>query len=353
MAKVGFWLRGARGKMGGAVLSKSENGTIARENVTPKNPRTSKQMYQRAIFATVASAARAMKQLIDHAFYGIADGNKCIQEFRRINLNKLRNKVASDIEQSLQSDENIAMLAPKGYKFIVPNEYQISSGVLSAPLITFAQNNTNGSFKFPDVSITTLKTTKDYVAEMFGVNPGEQLTFAAIAVSPDSTQLMYQSPQSLVEGSYGHACYANSFEVYRLVFNPLTAETESDWDAGLETTATTEDFFSKIQDVLNMEESSTFLLDLIKSQTTITDSVVKSDPDALDNDEYKAGAFIRSKYENGQWNYSTAIMVTVVPSREHDYGVPPAEAVASYTDGVSVGTSNDPFLDEGGEGGSL
>lgn len=50
MAKTGFWLHGATGKLAGATMSKGANGeTIMREVVTPKNPKTEGQSIQRII----------------------------------------------------------------------------------------------------------------------------------------------------------------------------------------------------------------------------------------------------------------------------------------------------------------
>ena len=50
MAKTGFWLKGATGKLAGAALQKGANGeTIMREIVTPKNPQTEAQMIQRIV----------------------------------------------------------------------------------------------------------------------------------------------------------------------------------------------------------------------------------------------------------------------------------------------------------------
>lgn len=51
MAKSGFWLRGAKGKLAGTVLYQSQGSTVQREIVTPKNPQSDNQMRQRAAFA--------------------------------------------------------------------------------------------------------------------------------------------------------------------------------------------------------------------------------------------------------------------------------------------------------------
>ena len=54
MAKSGFWLKGAQGKLAGATMYKDANGdTVMREVVAPKNPQTTSQMVQRIIMCTV------------------------------------------------------------------------------------------------------------------------------------------------------------------------------------------------------------------------------------------------------------------------------------------------------------
>ena len=359
MAKVGFWLRGARGKMGGAVLMKSENGTVARENVTPKNPRTSKQMYQRAIFATVASAAKAMKQLINHSFYGVAEGNKSIQEFRKLNLAKLRNKVASDLKQDLGTDELIAMLAPKNYKFIVPNEYQISSGTL-ASLNIFALG---GRYvKINDVTFTSASyTAKEFIAKLLGINPGEQLTFAAITAYDSGLD----TPLYVVPGheatEEGMSCGEASFISRRLVFKEYESN-ETAWDDEITRAEIAEGAGSVapiINAVIDTDKSDETLVSQILGTFTYDTSVanqvtVKSTvPYVQMGTNLAANAIIRSKFTNGAWNYNTAFMTIATPISEVNYGVTPEDAVKSYTDGVTVGESTDPFLDEGGSGGTL
>ena len=219
-------------------------------------------------------------------------------------------------------------------------------------LINSSANGIN--FKVPDVNITGSKPLVDIVNELFGVNPGEQLTFAAISVGKTTeTSPLYISPEALVLGDYGHMCRENSFNSYRIVFSEYTDENAAYWDANFTSSTTKAAFMTALKNVTVESETAQFLLDMIESQIQITEGVVSADPGVLDNGEFMAGAFIRSKYTNGAWNYSTANMKVAIPTADYNYGVPPAEAVASYTNGVSVGDSNDPFLDEGGNGGSL
>lgn len=64
MAKVGLWLKGAKGKLAGTVLTTSRGVTTVRENVTPSNPNTESQTLQRARFKLISQIAAAVSDAI-------------------------------------------------------------------------------------------------------------------------------------------------------------------------------------------------------------------------------------------------------------------------------------------------
>lgn len=97
MAKSGFWLRGAKGKLAGTTLYRSNGETQQREIVTPKNPQTNAQMIQRAIMASVMRAYSHGKAIFDHSFQGVSVGMKSMQAFQKENANILRTLVANEI----------------------------------------------------------------------------------------------------------------------------------------------------------------------------------------------------------------------------------------------------------------
>ena len=97
MAKSGFWLRGAKGKLAGTTLYRSNGETQQREIVTPKNPKTNSQMIQRAIMASVMRAYSHGKAIFDHSFQGVSVGMKSMQAFQKENANILRTLVANEI----------------------------------------------------------------------------------------------------------------------------------------------------------------------------------------------------------------------------------------------------------------
>lgn len=361
MAKVGFWLKGARGKLGNAVLSQTPNGTIAREIVTPSNPQTNKQMFQRAIFATIATAAKTLKPLVNHSFYGIKSGEASVREFRKLNLHLLRNKVAADIASGDTVTDGIAMLAPKGYKFIVPNQYQISSGTLASPALRVEEDSDEGNSLTlfgNGANILQDITRRDLIKKLFGVGPGEQLTLCYITVNCEYP--IYQYPDPTFASSVGFKCGENQFHAERLVFSE-----SGGWDdiitlrtmdlqvvlnaiAGVLVAEKSDDaFLQKIKDAIQVEPTGT--------AGSYTACAIQWDHTVIIANFAKAGAVIRSKQQqDGTWNYSTAFLTIVPPSDgEGDYGIASAYAVNSYFQSASVGADNDPFLDEGGSGGSL
>lgn len=347
MAKVGFWLQGSKGKLSGASLSTGKNGSIIRTIVKPKNPRTDKQMSQRAIFATIAKAASVMKPIINHSFEGIEDGDACIKEFRKLNLNKLRNQVAADLALGSAEDDLKAFVAPKGYPFITPNAYIVSKGTLSAPtLATYPSkvSTPEGGLEFDIATPTVLMFIQAYL----GLNPGEQLT--QVVIKGGSKNPYYDKTG---EDSPGLACYENDFAASRIVFKPYVQG--GDWDQAVVSqgafnvqnikaccvpTKTDMDFLEKL--------FSNFTATVEDDTCTLVQTLTDFGLDVL------GSAYIRSKENaDGSWNYSNASILIGAPVESHNFGLPLDEAVKTYTSGVSVGKDNNPFLDEGQNGGTL
>jgi len=134
MAKTGFWLRGAKGKLAGAALQKGANGeTIIREVVTPNNPQTVAQMIQRTLMSTVGRAYSAMKEITDHSYEGYKKGQATMAAFQQYNLRLLRDKVEKAIADGTDLYELYAF-NPIGSNLFVVNEYQIARG--SLPVVT-------------------------------------------------------------------------------------------------------------------------------------------------------------------------------------------------------------------------
>ena len=129
MAKAGFWLKGAKGKLGSMSLANTMDGTVVRtikEEI--KNPKTEKQLYQRAVMATVMQAYAAGKNIFNHSFEGKSRGAECQRQFLALNARLLRARLSADLaEGNTNGDCTALFVAPKAY-CPVPNEYIISRG---------------------------------------------------------------------------------------------------------------------------------------------------------------------------------------------------------------------------------
>lgn len=353
MAKVGFWLQGSKGKLSGASLSQTKNGTVIRNIVTPKNPRTDKQMSQRVIFATIAKAASVMKPIINHSFEGLEDGDACIKEFRKLNLFKLRNSVAADIAAENDPDELFAYLAPKGYPYITPNAYIVSRGSIAAPNLSLII--ASGKISLAEFSTQVLGsalTRLQFIQEFVGVTPGDQLTFCAINANLNPSAPFYYESEV---GGTGQACGENDFTSQRIVFKPYAGN-----EAAYDESVLTEGAFdlNKLIAIVDFSKSDQILFNQLFANVKATvgagSVTVSVTSDEIGSANTKAACLVRSQQSlDDSWKYSNATMLLVSPDNSYNYGLPLEEAVKTYTSGVSIGKDNRPFLDEGQYGGTL
>ena len=220
MAKAGFWLKGAKGKLGGSTLQRgSTGGTVIRANAeSVKNPKTVAQAFQRMVFGTVASAKSALKAIVDHSFEGIEYGQESLSYFQSINNNILR---AAALRNDSRFNFDI-----KGAGVIVPNPYIISQGTLS--LHNYWYEGTE-RIQGKEVCMAILSaegildeevpdTATHYVEmlECMGLKPGDQLTMVATLKDP-----------SLKVASCGDADnYASYVSIGRLVFKTVDEITD-------------------------------------------------------------------------------------------------------------------------------
>ena len=176
MAKTGFWLRGAKGKLAGAALQKGANGeTIIREVVTPNNPQTVAQMIQRTLMSTVGRAYSAMKEITDHSYEGYKKGQQTMAAFQQYNLRVLRDKVEKAVADGVDLYELYAF-NPIGSNLFVVNEYQIARG--SLPVVTLTATDEDDAL--PGALMALPENTYQSVIDTYGLQRGDQLTFVVI-----------------------------------------------------------------------------------------------------------------------------------------------------------------------------
>lgn len=128
MAKGNLLQGQARGKVGDVVFSRANGEQISRvRNRNPKNPKTAKQMYQRAIMATVMQAYKAGQKIFDHSFQDQPKGAGNQRIFIRENAKLLRKAIADALTAPDMLQTTARTVAPSAVA-PVPNAYLISRG---------------------------------------------------------------------------------------------------------------------------------------------------------------------------------------------------------------------------------
>lgn len=172
-----------RGKLGGVVYSRVNGEQISRVKAeVVKNPKTSAQMAQRAIFATATHAYSLMKPIVDHSREGVKYGAKTQQAFMKDALALLRTRAAADDGNFLIP--NVAAL--------MANPYVISRGSLSSPIhIAYEMSDDSiiiSQMSNPQVGGDFVVTAKSF-CNALGINKGDQITLVAIVRDADQPEL--------------------------------------------------------------------------------------------------------------------------------------------------------------------
>ena len=138
MAKGNLFQGMARGKVGDVVFSRNNGEQISRvRNRNPKNPRSAKQMYQRAIMATVMQAYSAGKDILNHSFQGREVGSQNQRDFLSENAKLLRGQIADALNAADITDTTVRAVAPAAIA-PVPNGYLVSKGSYEQNFFTVA-----------------------------------------------------------------------------------------------------------------------------------------------------------------------------------------------------------------------
>ena len=131
MAKGNLFQGMGRGKVGDVVFSRLNGEQLSRvRNRNPKNPNTNKQLYQRAIMATVMQAYSAGIVIFDHAFQGREIGAANQRRFISLNAKLLRSQVAADIKGGVALEDQQGRVVAPGVSSPVAAALQVSEGTL-------------------------------------------------------------------------------------------------------------------------------------------------------------------------------------------------------------------------------
>lgn len=388
MAKAGFWLRGAKGKLADSVLSKGENATIIREHVVPRNAQTEMQMVNRVAFATVAQAAKYMLPIIGQTFQGAANEKFNRRAFQQANINLLKRNFIryNGIGGGPALNPDMTAANPKGVSQLIPNMYIMSQGSLSLPGWLTAKTNVNainpdrstyGAIAgIPGGTITINNGDAFnplYLLECLGLKLGQQVTVCAILTDNSENVLAY-------DVELPDFVRYTQFKALRAV---IISDEDAAADASVNITAetTAEQIKTSFNSLFVTEKSDADLVDYIlglvevivnhneegKTRVTISNALNNGEMVNLfgnlvngeiigggDDPAVKAICAILSEYTNNQWSYSNSQMAlipkygSVVATNMGYYGYDYSNAYKTYLKG-SGNTTSQLYTRRGGQ----
>lgn len=307
MAKTGFWLNGAKGKVAGTTIYQSNGETVMRViNRSVKNPRTTAQLIQRIITKTVAKQYSAMKEICDHSFEGVTAGANTMARFRSVNNTLLRERIAAAQQAGDKFDEMFNFIPLKTNKFI-PAVVMISDG--SLPQIVVETGLDAASFKVGKAN------TYEGVLNHLGLERGDQLTFITVEVNNNNYQ----------------------FNFCRVILDPR----EADGSAAPLTTA--------------FIENNKFVKPSFRNEGSFASLTYNDVPGIVSfrikEDTIIASAVITSRKVNNDWLRSKAILVMDSGSLKPEDKISLQEALDLAIQGTEIYTDSQRYLNNAGVGG--
>lgn len=338
MAKGNMFQGMATGAVGDVVFSRTNGEQISRvRNRHPNNPRTNKQMYQRAVMATVMQAYSAGKAIFDHAFQGKAVGAENQRAFLSKNAKLLRGLIASELDAGTSAlNCNAAVVAP-GAITPVPNEYMISEG--GYPQNFFVWNDTVKEFQTPNPIEN--ETVSAYAARN-GLVAGDIYTFVGLVLSGDTPSFTVRGITTNTTAAYKpESQYPAIFGFLRLQVKDVASDDSDITDKSLASLfeVTANDIFTDITMTLNVGEGP-----------TITQFISPSAFPAVANGLASIGC-IRSRLDQDLRSTSFMHVCSPVSGRATAgmYGITSPLALAAWQQGTESLGDSDLILEGGDE----
>lgn len=175
MSKGNVFMGMARGKVGDVVLTRLAGEQVARaRNRAPKNPKTTKQMAQRAALATcVEFYTRGVKNLFKFAFESKKPSESDYNAFVRANIGII------PVQSHKSLAENASVFGP----------VIMSQGSLTEPAFSFDGDFVNGALNcapLPAGAATlTIAQLSKAIADYNGLLDGDIITLVAICAEDD------------------------------------------------------------------------------------------------------------------------------------------------------------------------
>lgn len=185
MAKGNLLMGTLRGKLGDSVMY-VKNGEQHYRKLRKEiyNPRTAKQLIQRAIAATILKAYGQGKEIFDHSFESKRVGGANQSRFVSLNMRRLRQYVARDINyEEAALDCQGKCVSPKSLT-TTPFAFQISEGRLTQNLFIKGTDNADGEPSFKLNASSSDLVVKDWLTGL-GIKPGDIFTFVAFGINRD------------------------------------------------------------------------------------------------------------------------------------------------------------------------
>lgn len=173
MAKSGFWLRGAKGKLAGSTIYQTANGTVMREiNTNPRDAKTVEMYTQQARFRSCAMLFKVFtKALENKAFENKKPGQSDYNIFIKENVNK-----TIPYPKSVADNYSLpAAYCPEGIlsrgtlhepKFTAPAEGEVAPAFIGLDLGVTAS------------TVTTVGQLSTAIINNYGLADGDIITFA-------------------------------------------------------------------------------------------------------------------------------------------------------------------------------
>lgn len=149
-----MFLGKARGKVGDVVFYVRNGKQITRAKAASvKNPKTDLQMFQRAVSATILKAYQQGKEIFDHSFEGKTVPNGSMNEFKKLNMNYLRQQLIIDYnkrfdEQTDESELRNYAVSPSA-DTMCPNAYIISRGTYKNAPVSISSSDGSTTVELP------------------------------------------------------------------------------------------------------------------------------------------------------------------------------------------------------------
>lgn len=208
----------ARGKVGDLVFTRIDGEQVTRpRNRHPANPRTNKQLVQRAVMATVMAAYSAGREIFDHSFQGYSVGAGCQRRFLSLNANALRTQLSSEWDTAA-AEESLAKVTAPTIQTPIPNEYIISEGSLRQEVFVQSINENVLQWGLPTPNAN--EKTNAYAARV-GLIPSDIYTFVFINNTQNDSDVLYRALG--IASVEFDTVYRGSFGWARLITKNVTA----------------------------------------------------------------------------------------------------------------------------------